>query len=702
MRKILLFVLIVWSGIAYGQVPPGYTKVNAKQVYTALRADSGFHVPGYSTVPNIRSGVWPGAGNIGVDTVLNRLYFYSNGSWRYSTAGTGGGTPTLQSVSDAGNTSTTGILIGASSGLIGQLQITKNNIQTQSDANGIYLANTSNSTGLTVMQLAPPIVWQFSGYKATPTTGSRQFRFRQDCYPVNLSSGTMRWSFALDSTGQTYKPKMTLKSSGELIIYSDSATNSFGTINGAYIGGNCGFYIGSQPVNYATCAPTGGGNTAIGISALNAITTGDLSTALGNGALSHATTGGINTAVGYNSMPTLTTGYSNAAFGNNSMLSETIGFQNTSIGAGSMENATTAQENAALGYDAGLNATTAFRNVWLGWNAKSGADGYENVIAGYASGTNLTTGNHGNIFIGHGAGNNASQKTDAVNSIGIGENAYSTKSNQAIFGSSAITETILRGALIDSTLGTGVGTKDVRYNPTNGLFTYSDTTTGGGGSSPAGNFGNLQINRNGAFAAPGSDSLDFESATGLSVKGNINTINDVNIGGATDNYNLNLYGSTYAYQSFQTAGSGTGSTNGFQIGFENTGVYFLNRQNSPILFYTNNTSRMTIGAAGEVTIPNLTAGGIVTAAAGSGQLGIGSAITTIKSGSFSGVGTATTTFTVTFGGTLASAVYAVNVTPTAALSAALFYVTNKTTTTFDVMYLSGLTGTCTFDWALHQ
>lgn len=74
----------------------------------------------------------------------------------------------------------------------------------------------------------------------------------------------------------------------------------------------------------------------------------------------------------------------------------------------------------------------------------------------------------------------------------------------------------------------------------------------------------------------------------------------------------------------------------------------------------------------------------------------------IVSGSFSGVGTATTTFTVTFGGTQPNSTYKVIVTPTAALSAALFYVTNKTTTTFDVTYLAGLTGTVTFDWAITQ
>lgn len=72
----------------------------------------------------------------------------------------------------------------------------------------------------------------------------------------------------------------------------------------------------------------------------------------------------------------------------------------------------------------------------------------------------------------------------------------------------------------------------------------------------------------------------------------------------------------------------------------------------------------------------------------------------ITKGSFSQVGTATTTFTVTFGGTQPNNIYQVAVTPTDALSAAFFYVNNKSTTTFDVVYLAGLTGTVQFDWEL--
>ena len=70
------------------------------------------------------------------------------------------------------------------------------------------------------------------------------------------------------------------------------------------------------------------------------------------------------------------------------------------------------------------------------------------------------------------------------------------------------------------------------------------------------------------------------------------------------------------------------------------------------------------------------------------------------SGSFSWVGTATTAFTVTIGATQANNTYKVNITPTASLSAALFYISAKTTTTFTVTYLAGLTWTVTFDWLL--
>ncbi len=46
----------------------------------------------------------------------------------------------------------------------------------------------------------------------------------------------------------------------------------------------------------------------------------------------------------------------------------------------------------------------------------------------------------------------------------------------------------------------------------------------GGGGSPAGNAGNIQLNRSSAFATPASDSLSFDGTNGLTVKNNIDAL----------------------------------------------------------------------------------------------------------------------------------------------------------------------------------
>lgn len=71
-------------------------------------------------------------------------------------------------------------------------------------------------------------------------------------------------------------------------------------------------------------------------------------------------------------------------------------------------------------------------------------------------------------------------------------------------------------------------------------------------------------------------------------------------------------------------------------------------------------------------------------------------------GDFSATATAQTSFTITFGGTQPNNTYFVGVTARNALTAAQNYVMTKTTTSFTVTYLTGLTGTVNFDWVLHQ
>lgn len=74
----------------------------------------------------------------------------------------------------------------------------------------------------------------------------------------------------------------------------------------------------------------------------------------------------------------------------------------------------------------------------------------------------------------------------------------------------------------------------------------------------------------------------------------------------------------------------------------------------------------------------------------------------ILSNTFTATGTATTTFTVSIGQTLGNTTYKVNITPNNLLTSALYYVNNKTTTTFDVVFQTALTGSVSFDWMLYR
>lgn len=101
MKRLLTVFFLMVSIYGFGQVPSNYLNIRSRYNLIAVKTDSGFHVPGYSTIPNYRGGVWSGSGNIGVDTVNNKFYFYSGGAWRE--AGSGGTYPTLPTPDNPNN-----------------------------------------------------------------------------------------------------------------------------------------------------------------------------------------------------------------------------------------------------------------------------------------------------------------------------------------------------------------------------------------------------------------------------------------------------------------------------------------------------------------------------------------------------------------------------------------------------------------------
>ena len=125
-------------------------------------------------------------------------------------------------------------------------------------------------------------------------------------------------------------------------------------------------YIGKDPSGN-TGYNTAEGNVALGLTALESITTGDKNTAIGQEALSDNTTGNNNTAVGYNALKDNT--------GDNMS-------DNTAVGFSALENLVQSG-NTALGASAGTNLINGWNNVFIGKNAQpSSSSGQNQIVIG--------------------------------------------------------------------------------------------------------------------------------------------------------------------------------------------------------------------------------------------------------------------------------------------------------------------------------
>ena len=141
-------------------------------------------------------------------------------------------------------------------------------------------------------------------------------------------------------------------------------------------------------------------NTAVGESALAAVTSGGLSnTAVGQEALNKLTSGDFNVAVGQGSLGLATTASQNTAVGAGALGGTTSGVGNTAIGIGALGEATTGAENIAVGGFA-LASNTGSRNTVLGFGALGTfGNATENVAVGHSALASATTGGT-NVAVG--------------------------------------------------------------------------------------------------------------------------------------------------------------------------------------------------------------------------------------------------------------------------------------------------------------
>jgi hypothetical protein len=171
-------------------------------------------------------------------------------------------------------------------------------------------------------------------------------------------------------------------------------------------------------------------NTAVGVSALAAVTNGTNNSSIGYGSGIAITTGSSNTTIGSDAGRTITTQSNNTAVGNSALL-DCKGTSNT-----------------AVGQSCGQSLSTGTYNTYLGWQASySGTTNGFNVIIGAAAGHGLTTNCNYNVIVGQDAARNhangSTVLTTTVNSIYIGyavRGLNNSDSNSIVIGYIAIGE----------------------------------------------------------------------------------------------------------------------------------------------------------------------------------------------------------------------------------------------------------------------
>ena len=517
----------------------------------------------------------------------------------------------------------------------------------------------------------------------------------------------------------------TISVSGNAMINQDVTKKSdvlFNTVNTLNVGNGAGSFSTNTALGFGVLGlnTTGISNSGFGYQSLNNNTTGIRNCSFGDRSLSANTTGSENIAVGYGSMFNNSTGGYNTSVGSQAMNAISSGSFNTSVGYQSLKSTTTGSYNIAIGSSALLNNTTGYNNVAIGSSAlQTNTTGINNIAIGSSALLNNTTGAN-NISGGFQSMNS---NTSGSHNFAFGYGALwinSSSDNNIAIGNNALFNNIGTGNI-------GFGYQSLKGN-TSGTY----NTALGYNSLLANTTGSFNIGI-GYYALNGNTiGVDNIAIGAQALQSNIGNSHSIAMG----------YQSSYITTGGQNVAIGYGSCYQVTTGSSNTFLgYFagnnasqkIDAVNSMALgnsAFTTKSNQIVLGNASvvETVINGKTILMPSTTSIASENMPIGVAPTTpvngdvwndgtnlkttslatnqtiLKglSGSFSASATAQTAFVVTFGNTQPNTTYQVFVTPTNALSAASLYVVSKTTTTFTVTFLTGLTGTVSFDWVLIQ
>ncbi len=330
----------------------------------------------------------------------------------------------------------------------------------------------------------------------------------------------------------------------------------------------------STAVGYnALVLNTAAQSTAVGSQALAANTSGAGNTAVGFQTLNLNQTGGANTAVGIQALLN-NTGNNNTACGASALLGNTSAANNTAVGKAAMQSNSTGADCTAIGYNA-LNVSTASFNTAVGSIAlDANTTGNQNVSVGYNSmGTNIS----GNDCVAVGA-NSLRDSTASQNvAIGSGAGLVTTGTNNTYLGYAAGT-----GAT------TGSNNVIIGASSVPSSTTISNQTV----------LGNSSTTTAYLFGIPGAiASSNLVTTTGTST-GQLGTIP------STANSGIPLIaqgnGVSPVYGTALVAGGGTGVTS---FGQNNSLILSGTSGTGALQQVTGGTSNTVLAAAGAATVP---------------------------------------------------------------------------------------------------
>lgn len=287
-------------------------------------------------------------------------------------------------------------------------------------------------------------------------------------------------------------------------------------------------------------------NIAVGVTALDAITTGDQNIAIGYNAGGAITTtsgniaigieagasmtssGGVNILIGGDAGKSLTSGSYNIAIGSGALDASTVGNDNIAIGLNALGSLDTAgsddgDSNIAIGTSAGMSATSMDGGVLIGHEAgKAITTGDSNVFIGPYSGLATTTGTM-NVALGHRA---LSTNIDGDGSVAIGHEAL-----RFLEPSDGHTNNTAVG------FAAGKNTTTGKSNTTIGMQAGSNITTGGNNTALGANA--LLLNNVGTDnVAVGQNSLSANVDGTGSVAVGTSSLESQDPSGAADMYNV--------------------------------------------------------------------------------------------------------------------------------------------------------------------